>query len=145
MHLIALGLLLACPDLTGKYATCRSTTGNSTGASDLEVSQVIKNGASEYTISSIDSSSHERESLSYRADGKTHVQTETDPDSGTILSLATTVTCVGKELRSKMVLTYGGEIYSTLTTKITREGKTLTQVVKGLNMGENINETIVCD
>src|SRR5665648_853133 len=81
----------ACPDLTGKYGTCRVISGNGSGAYDLEVTQVIKNRAMEYTWIATDAATHERETQVYRADGKTNTQTERDPETGVTISLSNQV------------------------------------------------------
>lgn len=145
MHAIALGLLLTCPNLTGKFATCRSLSGNIAATTDLVVTQVPKNGATLYTLTSTDSTTQERESETYLADGKTHTQTETDPDTGDIVSLATTISCTANEVIGKMVLKYDREIYTTITTTLSKSGNTLTQTMKGKSMDEEVNETIICE
>ena len=80
MRLLAVALMLssfsafaACPDLSGKYAVCRSTTGQSSGSTDMVVTQVTKNGVTTYTLVSTDDESQDRTTETLKADGKTYI------------------------------------------------------------------------
>ena len=45
---------LACPNLSGLYPTCRSNNGNVDIDYDVQVTQAVVNGATEYIVSSTD-------------------------------------------------------------------------------------------
>lgn len=152
MRFLALSVLLmsasafACPDLSGKYLTCRSETGASSGSSDMIITQKIENRASVFTMSSTDNETQERMTETYRADGKTVTASETDPSTGMTAELATTVTCNGtKSLEIKMKLTLAGEEMALINSSITKTGKTLKMISRSVSMGQESTETLICE
>lgn len=150
MRAIAFGLffatasVFACPDLAGKYAKCR-TEGEEMARTSLEVSQKAKWGITTYTLVSIDSNTNERETETYRADGKTQVSSERDPETGATVSLATTVACVGNTMKADMVLTYEGEIYSKVTTTFSKDGNKFVQLVNEDHGNGPQVYTVICE
>lgn len=149
MRAIALGLffattsVFACPDLSGKYAKCR--TEGEEARSRLEVSQKTKWGVTTYTLVSIDASTNESETETYRADGKTQVSSERDPETGATVSLATTVACVANTVKADMILTYEDEVYSKVTTTFNKDGnKFVQQVNEDHGNGPQVY-TVICE
>lgn len=134
----------ACPNLAGKYAACRDQAGRP-GSKDIVITQTLKNGITTYTLASTDASTNERETETFRADGKTVVRSEKDPETGAVFALATTVRCAGNNVIMDMKVTYGNEELSNVTTTVARVGTQLTQVTKGSSMGESVDETMVCE
>ena len=136
----------ACPDLSGKFAVCRSQTGNTSGSTDMVITQSTSNRVTTYTVSSTDADTNERTSETFKADGKTVSNTQTDPDSGMTLSLATTVSCIGtSSLKINMIVKFNGEVAANLVQNISKSGKTLVMKTSGSNMGEEMNETVICE
>lgn len=136
----------ACPDLAGQYAVCRSQTGNSAGSTDMVITQTTANKITTYTVTSTDSDTNERNTESFKADGKTVSNTQTDPDSGITLQMATTVSCVADSaVKINMVVNFNGQPAANIVQTISKSGKTLTMKATGDNMGEQINETIICE
>lgn len=139
--------VLACPNLAGKYATCKTTSGEPTGTTDINVSQRLDRGVTIYSIESknVNDSGEVTVSESFRADGKTVIATETDPDSGMTAELATTATCQGaKSLNLLMKLTINGEEIARVTTTVSKNGNSLMTVTKSVGAeGESV-ETVVC-
>jgi uncharacterized NAD(P)/FAD-binding protein YdhS len=136
----------ACPDISGKYAVCRSQTGNSAGSTDMVITQSVANKVTTYSVTSTDTETNERATETFKADGKTVSNTQTDPDSGMTLQLATTVSCVGTSaVKINMIVNFNGEQAANIVQTISKSGKTLTMKATGNNMGEEINETVICE
>lgn len=149
LAIIALALstsAFACPDLSGKYAVCRSQSGNSDGSTDMVITQTTANKVTTYSVTSTDDETNERATETFKADGKTVSNTQTDPETGMTLQLATTVTCVATSaVKINMVVKFNGELAANIVQTISKSGKTLTMVATGNNMGEEINETVICE
>lgn len=152
MRTLAIAVLLAsssafaCPNLAGTYAVCRSQTGNSAGSTDMVITQTTANKITTYTVTSTDAETNERSSESFKADGKTVSNTQTDPDSGITLQLATTVSCVSTSaVKINMIVNFNGEQAANIVQTISKSGNTLTMKATGNNMGEEINETVICE
>lgn len=152
MRLFAVALLalstsaFACPDISGKYAACRSLTGNSSGSTDMVITQTTSNKITTYSVTSTDAETNERSTETFKADGKTVSNTQTDPDSGMTLQLSTNVSCVGTSaVKINMIVNFNGEQAANIVQTISKSGKTLTMKATGNNMGEEINETVICE
>lgn len=144
--LVASTSAFACPDLAGTYAVCRSQTGNSAGSTNMVITQTTANKVTTYSVTSTDAETNERATETFKADGKTVSNTQTDPDSGITLQLATTVSCVATSaVKINMVVKFNGEQAANIVQTISKSGKTLTMVATGNNMGEEINETVICE
>jgi len=136
----------ACPDLSGTYAACRSQTGNTSGSNDMVITQTVANKVTTYSVSSTDAETHERATETFKADGKTISNTQRDPDTGSTAEMATTVTCTGTSaLNITMVIKFNGQAIANMIQMISKSGKTLTMKATGNNMGEEINETTICE
>jgi hypothetical protein len=137
--------VMACPDLVGTYKVCRNLTYNNVEAKDLKVTQKIEKGVTVYTFTSTDSDNNETQTETFRADGKTIIRSEVDRETGSKMSLATTVTCTNDRLVTKMVLKVDNELLSDITTTYNKRANLLGQWVKGSNMGEDMDEIINCE
>lgn len=136
---------MACPDLAGTYSTCRSITGNTSGSTDMVITQSTQNKVTTYTIVSTDSETNERETETYRADGKITSSTITDPDSGIVLTMSSVVKCAGYALNLNMKVNMSGQQVADMTSSMSKSNKQLTIKMTGSNFGEEINETLICE
>lgn len=151
MRLLTIAALLvstsafACPNLTGTYATCRSTTGATSGSTNLVVTQKIQNKVTVYTVTSTDDETQQRTTETYKADGKTVVETETSPDFGTV-EFATTATCnAQKSLDIKVKFSMNSEEFALVTSSISKNNNKITMTTKTQSMGEEQKETVICE
>lgn len=152
MRTLALALIalsssaFACPDLAGTYAVCRSQTGNTAGSTNMVITQATANKVTTYSVTSTDADTNERTTETFKADGKTVSNTQTDPDSGITLQLATTISCVSTSaVKINMIVNFNGEQAANIVQTISKSGKTLTMKTTGNNMGEEMNETVICE
>lgn len=150
MHLLALSFMmfsftaLACPQLKGNYATCRSTTGMLAGSSDMLVTQALQQGVTVYGITYTDDETRLRESFSYRADGRTYTESKVDPESGWVMQSIISSRCAGNTLKIKITDKLNGQIFAESSNDITRQGDRLIQKFKASLMGETLNDEVIC-
>ena len=135
----------ACPDLSGKYATCRSVTGNTAGSTDMVITQAIELKTTVYTITSTDAETSEVSTDVYKADGKLTSSSIKDPDSGMVLTMSSLVKCVGNALSMNMKVVMNNEVVADMNTNVTKANKQLTIKMNGKNMGETMTETLICE
>lgn len=136
--------VIACPNLAGTYRSCVSSSQESQPS--LKVTQETVNDVVVYTITSTDTQTNENLVETYKADGKVVTASETDPETGDIMKITSTVSCVGsKSLKIKLDVLFNDSLVSDILTTASKNGNTLTVMTKGTTMGENINETVVCN
>lgn len=135
---------MACPELMGIYKTCRSTTGESSGSSDLEITQRMENGVTIYEITSTDDETQERTKEIWIADGQVRTQTETSPEVGDI-TISTKVTCQGAALLYEMAAKAQGMEFLKLNGDLTKADKVLTNKSQGHVFGIPVQETLICE
>ena len=134
-----------CPNLTGKYLKCTSTTGTTEGSTNFEVSQKLVNGYNHYTLTYTDDGTQERKTDLYKADGKTYVESQTDPENGITLKVEMRTTCGNGQVVSRSNIWMQNESLGSLTVTVTKSGKVLSQNVEGTVMGEEVNDTVLCE
>ncbi|MBY0517196.1 MAG: hypothetical protein K2P81_09820 [Bacteriovoracaceae bacterium] len=134
----------ACPNLTGSYTVCRSTTGATEGSSDVVVTQSVVNGATVYSLTSTDDETQERSSDSVIADGQVRTISETDSQSGLVIVTSTQASCVGNALVLKTSSSIQGQEIANVNMTVSKSGNTLSQVVSGQAFGQPINDTVNC-
>jgi len=135
----------SCPNLSGKYSVCKNPATNTPVAYNLEISQKIVKRTHIFTLVSTDAVTKERETEIYSANGVTNSQSETDPETGAVVTLSTTVVCVGQELKAEMNLSYNGEVFSSVVTSLHKNGNQLYQLVEEIDAsGEQIKEEVHC-
>lgn len=134
----------ACPNLTGKYAVCRSTTGATGGMTDLVVAQSVRNKITIYNVTSTDEVG-ERASETYKTDGKTVRQDVTDADSGMTLTTLTTSSCVGNALSIKTEMLFMGERAGWANLKVYKNGTQLIVETQGNDGEENYTDKEICE
>lgn len=125
VFLISTSTALACPNLLGQYKECVSTTGNSAGSTDMLVKQSVQNRITTFVVSATSNESGERETETYKADGKTSVQVITDPDSGMSMETATQVSCSGNYLNINIKVKFMGEAAGYSKVKVSKNGSEL--------------------
>ncbi len=133
----------ACPELTGSYASCRSTTGSMGGMTDVVVTQAVQNGVTVYTIISTDNETQERSQEKIVADGV--VRTETVTENGVELTVTSSNSCPGSALLMAQAISYQGQDVVTLNMNISKSGNTVTMAISGNSMGNQIAETLICE
>lgn len=137
--------VFACPDLTGVYKNCHSSTDPS-GLTQVVIEQKIINRYFQYTFTTqevkVDTNPRVEK---YTADGRMKIVADTDPDTGIIMKTETVTTCQNNVLNIKMDATVDSESLANITIKTFKEGNRLTQVFSGVSMGNPVSDTIVCD
>lgn len=132
----------ACPNLAGKYATCRSSTGATGGTSNLVVTQKVINNVTHFTIVSTDDDTRERITETYIADGKKRVASQSE--DGFTIKTETIASCKGAELNLSIKAFLNTDLMADMKMKVTKNGTTMTQVATGTSMGEPIKDTVIC-
>ncbi len=134
----------ACPNLSGTYATCRSTTGSMDGSTELVVTQNTANGVTTYTLSAISGENNERETEELVADGKTRSETAQDPTYGEVKA-SITYTCVGSSLVGNENLQMQGQAVMDINHETTKSGNTITRKYSGMLFGYPFEDTLICE
>lgn len=142
--LISFSSIAACPNLAGKYANCRSTTGAIGGSTELVVTQKIENGATIYSFTSVDDETHERDTDEMLADGKTRSETANDPNYGEV-KVSLTYSCVGNALVGNENVLMQGQTFLDLNHTTTKSGNTLTRKYTGSVVGQSLEDTLICE
>lgn len=132
MRLLAIATLLvssaafACPNLTGEYAVCRNAADNTHISTSMVVNQSVQNRITTYQVSVINAESGERESETYRADGKVHTEVVTDDETGMTLETSSSISCTGTaSLNINMDVKLNGEAAGYMKIKVSKAGKQL--------------------
>lgn len=151
MHfLVALALLVsssvfACPNLAGTYATCRSTTGQTPGSTNMVVTQSVTNKITTYQVSATNNETNEREHEIYKADGKVNTQVISDPDSGTTLETSSRISCTATTLKIYMNVKLNGEAAGFAEIKVVKVGSQLIVESMSFDGEETIVEKEICE
>lgn len=145
--LIALALLslpaFACPDLTGTYAACRSTTGTTTGSSDVVVTQRVLNGVTIYSVTSTDDETGERDTSEFPADGQTYTSTETE--EGYEVTTTANISCQGNNVVFAISSSIGGAPVLEMNASYSRvDARTMAQDLSGSVMGQPYEDRVIC-
>ncbi len=138
--------IFACPKLSGKYSRCFDARTLNPINVNLEISQKVVNKITIFTVKSTDPHSQETSTEEYRADGKTIIQSERDPETGSTISLETTIGCDGDILKSLIELKQDGQIFSRLLTSLTKINLQLIQTSVGTDEnGEEQETQVICE
>ena len=143
--LLSTSAFAACPDLSGKYAACRSITGDSAGSTDMVVTQVLKNGVVTYTITATDNGTNERTTDTYRADGRSYTTTETMPDTDLKIVTTINVSCVGNTAVQRLVASAEGQEMANVVSTMAKVGKQLLNETVGTIFGSAIADKVICE
>jgi hypothetical protein len=149
MHYLLLLLIIAvpsyaCPNLSGNYPLCRSLSEQQEYQRNLSIEQKTANKITQYTFNYIDEDEDEVAEI-YKADGKTKVEIQKDPDTGVILRSETTASCQGDELLLKFRVKLDNTDFAKLQVRVFKKNNKLHQLTKGESMGEEINDEVVCE
>ncbi|MGE3609794.1 MAG: hypothetical protein AB7I27_09440 [Bacteriovoracaceae bacterium] len=143
--LISTSAFAACPNLAGHYANCRSTTGQSAGSRDLDISQSTSNGITTYTVTSTSNEDQQRTTDTVVADGRTYTATNTDESTGMTMQTQTTNACVGDSLRMTVVALMQSQQVGNVTVMVTKKGTQIVQAFQGQVFGQSMNDTLICE
>ena len=136
---------LACPDLSGTYAVCRSTTGQLSGASDLVVTQENTDEGTDYLMVSTNDETQEREYGPLIADGKLITAVGTDADTGMQVTTTIISTCGENDVLSKLAVSFGDMKVLDIAVQYFKVGNQLHQVTSGSTMQGPVNDTVICE
>lgn len=148
MKFIVLGLLLstaamACPQLSGNWQVCRSTTGATQGSEHLSLTQLDRNGITVYQLSQSSSEQDRHWSGQIIADGRLRYFHHSNDMSDDHTEL--TAYCEGDTLiKKRLVIEDGWEILSQ-TSEFTRSGKQMLIKKHGIYFGTAFTDLLVCD
>ena len=134
----------ACPDLSGTYAACRSTTGSSAGSSEIVVSQSIDaDGITTYVMTSTGDEAHERKTESVVVNGIP--VSETDESQGFPITFTSVATCTGDEsLDLNGNIKVQGQDMVTVLIQVTKANGVMTQTFTGSIMGQDVSDVQNC-
>ena len=135
---------LACPNLSGLYPTCRSNNGNVDIDYDVQVTQDVVNGATEFTVSSTDAETNQRSTYATRADGITRTESVEIPEFGVTVEVSATASCTSDTLLVATATNLQGNPMGATSSKIWKVGNELHQETTGEMMGQPINELVIC-
>lgn len=136
--------LFACPDLTGKYAVCRSVNDNSVVSTDMVVSQSNRNRITTFNVSATNASTQERETETYKADGRISTDIFRDPDTGMSLETKTVAVCKGATLDINVEVKLDGEVFGTSKVTVRKNGPELVMDTVYITDGEEKTDTEIC-
>lgn len=136
--------IAACPNLSGTYATCRSTTGAMSGLTDMVVTQKNVNGVTLYTMTSTDNESQERTTDEIVADGITHSDTTIDPELGEVVG-SFTYACSGPKLTGNVSVIASGSPLMEVNMEIQKKGSLLEMDYSGTAFGVGFSDTLICE
>lgn len=140
LTLILASRAIACPDLAGRYAVCKSVTGLSSGSYDL----VVEQSDDSFILTQTNADTGYRNSSKYKANGKLDVDIKIDPITGIVLKVDTTSTCADSELLVKSVIFLNGQEFIRMQTVLSRSGDTLSMAMTGQNSDQPVSDTLIC-
>lgn len=133
--------VFACPQLAGTYLNCRSTTGNTSGVTDLVVTQ---QGVT-YVVSGIENSTHERMTETFVANGMPLQNTRLIPRLNVRANTTITTTCEGQMLKATGFARSVGMPVGDATVEVRRRGRGLEVRATGRLMGVPVSDTLICE
>lgn len=136
---------MACPNLSGVYPTCRSQSGSVDIDYDVQITQAVVNGATEFTVTSTDAETNERSTYATRADGITRSETVEIPELGITVEVSATASCQANTLLVSTTSSLEGNAMGSTQSKIWKVGSELHQETTGEMMGQTINELVICN
>jgi hypothetical protein len=136
---------LACPNLSGNYPVCRSTTEVRADATDMIVKQQIQRGITIYEITSTDGDTQERQTEIFRTDGRNYNESQVDDENGWTLQTITNARCAGDILKISQTVKINGEIFAELKLDVTKVGGQLIQDVSGHMMEQEVSDKVICE
>ncbi len=151
MRFLAVAALLvsssafACPNLSGTYANCRSTTGQTPGSTNMIVTQSVANKITTYEVSATNNETNERENETYRADGQINTQVISDPESGITLETSSKISCTDTTLTIDLNVKLNGQAAGYANIKVVKVGSQLIVDSTSFDGEETIVEKEICE
>ncbi len=136
---------IACPNLAGTYATCRSTTGQTPGSTNMIVTQSVTNKITTYEVSATNNETNEREQETYRADGKIQTQIISDPETGITLETSSKISCSETTLSIDLSVKLNDEVAGHANINVVKVGSQLIVDSTSFDGEETIVEKEICE
>jgi hypothetical protein len=133
--------VFACPQLAGTYLNCRSTTGATSGVTDLVVTQ---QGIT-YVVSATENSTHERMTETFVANGVPAQNTRVIPRINVRANTTITTTCDGQVLKASGVARSAGLPVGDAAVEVRRRGRGLEVRATGRLAGIPVSDTLICE
>lgn len=136
---------LACPNLSGFYSSCRSTTGQLSGREDMTVTQISQNSIALYRLSWISQETQDREEQFILADGRTYTQEQRDANTGLTVLQQITASCRQNVLTVNDTLIVNRQVVRDVATQLIRSGGVLRSALSGSLRGQRVTDTLICE
>ena len=136
--------VIACPNLTGQFAECLSSTGEQSNSKNVRISQVLSRNITTYTISSHDDENEEEQTESFKADARIYLISERDADTGVLSEIKTKTRCVGEQLLINQKFVLDGEVVADINRTIEKKDQKVIQSYSGTIGEETLSDVITC-
>lgn len=136
--------VFACPDLAGEFSVCRSTINQVETSKDVVISQKVQNRVMTYTMTKTDGYTGEKETETYKADGKVRIESFRDPDTGMTLENRTSVRCTGSVLTITTQVRLNGMVFGSSDVKLSKNGSDLIIESHYSNADEESTDVEIC-
>mgnify|MGYP000989558858 CR=1 FL=1 len=133
--------VLACPQLAGTYQNCRSTTGSTSGVTDLVVTQQ----GHTYVVSGTENSTHERMTETFVANGVPAQNTRIIPRINMRANTVITTTCDGQVLKVNGFARTAAMRVGDAAVEVRRMGRGLEVRATGRLMGVPVADNLICE
>ena len=130
---------MACPDLSGKYATCKQSDGTIT-TTDMVITQSVQSGVTVYSTTSTDTETGETATDELITNG--NVVSETD-ELGVTSNISTS--CEGDAVVMNVNLQFEGRELGNAKIVTKKEGNALVSRTSGSFDGESMEDVSVCE
>lgn len=134
---------MACPDLSGTYAVCRSKNNILIESTDLVVEQQVVNGDTHYSLSYLQDGTSQREGYTLIADGVSRTE-EWVSETGVHFVGVTMARCVGDKLYLDSDIKFDGENWKKDQNWIVRKGDSMIQTSKGVVVTMPYTDVLTC-
>lgn len=131
---------MACPDLSGTYATCRQQSNGTITDTKMVITQAAQSGVTVYSTTSTDADSGERSTDEIITSG---VATTMTDEIG--ITVTTSASCVGDAVVMSLNFQYQGQDLGTAQLETKKEGNALVSRTSGIINGESVEDVSVCE
>jgi hypothetical protein len=139
--LVSFSALADCPNLAGKYATCRSESGEVTAGS--VVTQTISEGVTTYVITSSDKKMGSEFTETIIADGV--LRTSTIGAGSGQVTITSQGSCEGNALVFDLKVFSPAQEFANLHFVISKNGSQITNATSGSTSAEQVNDIVICE
>ncbi len=134
---------MACPDLSGTYATCKNKAGEITDT-NLVITQAVRaDGVTVYTTTSTDQETGERVTDDLVADGKE--VSSTSAEQGIEITTRETTSCEGDAVVMNAAFDIQGQNIGEIRISVNKEGAVMMTRSSGTIFGESADDETVCE